>query len=110
MESLERSIATFSQWMSRQQGRLIRKLIGVPVRVWKMPLQNARDSFNTKHRAQPVIRPPEGCFNLSADGAPCLFALVRMNASVGDDLNRVVRHQDVDQDTIVLLGVPHSKQ
>src|SRR5271165_3126703 len=65
-----------------------------------------RHRFDTPDRAGLELTAAKLRFHLAADFLPAGFALARINAAVGDDLDLAVGEQQIDQDAVVVLGVP----
>ena len=62
------------------------------------------DAVDGTRSNSPAAKPR---LHLHTNGLPLRFADFRRDAAVGDDLDRVIGEQDVDQHAGVVLGVPH---
>src|SRR5262249_29624071 len=69
----------------------------------------ARDILYSLDHARFEIAPPEIRFHVAADFCPTLAANMRIDAAVGNNLDPVVGKQQVDQDTIVVRGIPNAQ-
>src|SRR5271165_6566369 len=65
-----------------------------------------RHRFDTPDRAGLELTAAKLRFHLAADFLPAGFALARINAAVGDDLDLAVGEQQIDEDAVIVLGVP----
>src|SRR5262249_14542254 len=62
--------------------------------------------LDASDRAALELAGPELRFHLAADPLPSRSSDPGINAAVGDDLDVAVREQEIDQDPVIVRGVP----
>ena len=71
--------------------------------------QMLRHRPNAADHAAFVVRLFKGSFHLAADVFPFPRADLRVNPAIGNDLHGPVGEQQVDQQAVVVLGIPHAQ-
>ena len=77
-----------------------------PLPAREMRRQLPRHRFDPLDHAALEIAGPEFGFHLGADFLPAGGADLGVDAAVGDDLEVAVGEQQIDQDAVVVRGVP----
>src|SRR6516165_1560960 len=74
-----------------------------------MTPEERSDPQDAHHRAVAKAAGAIVVLHLPADRVPFRLAHASRDAAVGDDLDGVIRHEHVDQHTIVVLGIPDAE-
>src|SRR6516165_11019329 len=72
----------------------------------KVSCELVRDHGNPLEHAALETTGPEFHIHVVANSGPTLGTDVRVDAAIGDDLDLAVGKQDIDQDAVVVRGVP----
>src|SRR6516162_4811879 len=92
-----------------QQHRLVRQLVVAGTRAGAMPAEERPHPEDSDHRALAETPLAIVVLHLLANRIPLGLRNPRRDAAVGDYLDRVIRHEHVDQHPIVVLGVPDAE-
>src|SRR5450759_3386656 len=95
-----------------QQDRLVRQLIGAGAGgagAWKMPRQEASYVLHAGDRGATEVAASEVPLHLAADLVPLGLRNARCQAPIGQNLHIAVGKQYVDENAIVLGGVPDAQ-
>ncbi len=63
--------------------------------------------LNASKHSEFVSVAAKGVLHLSANGVPLFLWDPRMNPTVGNDFDAAVGQQQVNQDTVVVFGIPY---